>query len=349
MALRDLKTATQTSIADPEEHPFAAFVRIVAKGSKLSRPLSRGEARQAMSMILTGSAEPVQVGAFLATLRYRKETAEELAGFVTAAREHAQDMGQLRADLDWPSYADRHRQLPYFLLSALLLAAAGIRVLMHGIAGEGPVSTPHCLSALGRRPADSIAEAAASLDHHSFAYLPLSVFCPALDRLFELRPLLGLRSPANTYAREFNPGAAPCQMQGVFHPDYIPLHRDAARLLGQRNAAIFKGAGGEAQRNPLKPCRVAVLRDGAPVTEEWAAMLPELRHGWRDEPLEPARVAALWRGECEDPAPIGAVIATAAVALLLLGRAASQDEAEAQARSLWQSRREVPYPVAADR
>ena len=348
MALRDVKTDPQASIAESEEHPFAAFVRTVAKGSKLSRPLTRDEAREAMGMILAGEAEPVQIGAFLATLRYRKETPEELAGFVEAARDHAHGRGVLRADLDWPSYADRHRQLPYFVLAALLLAGSGVRVLMHGIAGEGPVSMPHCLAALGIRPAASVAEASADLDRSNVAYLPLGVACPALNRLFDLRPLLGLRSPANTYARELNPADAPCQMQGVFHPDYIPLHHESARLLGQPNAAIFKGAGGEAQRNPLKPCRVAVLRDGEPMAEGWPATLPDVRHGWRDETLDPARLAALWGGEVDDPAPAGAVIATTAVALMLLGRAESQEEAEARAQGLWESRERLSYPVAAN-
>ncbi len=348
MALRDLKTAPHATFEEVREHPFAAFVRTVAKGSKLSRPLSRAEAREAMGMILAGEAEPVQIGAFLATLRYRKETPDELAGFVQAARWAVEAGDRLEVDLDWPSYADRHRQLPYFLLAALLLAGAGVRVLMHGIAGEGPVSTPRCLAALGHRPAVSASEAAAAMDRTNFAYLPLGVVCPALDRLFDLRPLLGLRSPANTYARELNPAAAPCQMQGVFHPDYIPLHRDTAQRLGQPHAAIFKGAGGEAQCNPLKPCRVALIRDRAPVAEVWPATLSNLRHGWRDDPLEPARLVALWHGEVDDPAPIGAVVGTAAVALKLLGRAAGQDEAEALADRLWQSRRALPYPIAAD-
>ncbi len=346
MDLHEPKIPPRPGLEVTGGHPFAAFVRIVAKGSKLSRALSREEAEAAMGMILAGDAEPVQVGAFLATLRYRKETAEELAGFVLAARRCARDTGMLHAELDWPSYADRHRQLPYFLLSALLLAGSGVRVLIHGIAGEGPISSPRCLAALGLRPADSPAEAAAAIERHNIAYLPLSAVCPALDKLFDLRPLLGLRSPANTYARELNPAAAACQMQGVFHPNYIPLHRDTAQLLGQPNAAIFKGAGGEAQRNPNKPCRVAMLRDRAPAIEEWAAMLPDVRHAWRDEPLNPARLVALWRGEFEDPAPISAVVGTTAVALRLLGRAPSQGDAETQAQNLWESRRRLSHPTA---
>ena len=71
-----------------------------------------------------------------------------------------------------------------------------------------------------------------------------------------LKPVLGLRTFANTMARELNPFRAPCQIQGVFHPPYLELHRATQRLLGQPRAAIFKGGGGEGQRNPEKPCRV---------------------------------------------------------------------------------------------
>ena len=39
------------------------------------------------------------------------------------------------ADLDRPSYADRHRQQPWFVLAARLLAVNGVKVLLHGISG----------------------------------------------------------------------------------------------------------------------------------------------------------------------------------------------------------------------
>ena len=111
-----------------EEHPFARFVRTVAKGEKLSRPLSADEARTAMRSIFAGHVEPVQLGAFLAVLRYRKETPHELAGFVLAARETIEDSTNMAVDLDWPSYADRHKQLPYFLLAASFLGAIQLLV-----------------------------------------------------------------------------------------------------------------------------------------------------------------------------------------------------------------------------
>ena len=322
----------------PIVHPFAEVIRTIGRGETLSRPLTESEAESAMGMILAGQVEPVQLGAFLLLLRYRKETAPELAGFVRATRQHLREMPVAEVDLDWPSYADRHKQLPYFVLSALLLAVNGVRVAMHGIDGVGEATTPKTLRALGLAPALDARAAEAQLREQRMTYLPLRLICPEMQKLFDLRPILGVRSPANSLCRELNPVKAPYQLQGVFHPTYLPSHSETARLLGQSHAAIFKGGGGEIQRNPEKSCRVATVDNGAIGEETWDAMALSERHAWREEPADPQRVAALWRGEFAAPGPEAAVVGTAAIALKLLGRAATQAEATEQARRLWQDR-----------
>jgi anthranilate phosphoribosyltransferase len=334
--------ATATELR-PDEPPaaaqgFAPFLRTIGRGATLGRPLDEVEAEQAMAMILDRAVEPVQLGAFLLVLRYRTETPAELAGFVRAVRARLPRADGLTLDLDWPSYADRHKQLPYFALAALLLAANGVRVLMHGIEGEGPATTPKALTALGVRAARSTAEAAEQLDAVGFAYLPLRAICPELEALFDLRPLLGLRTPANSLARELNPFGAAHQIQGVFHPAYLPLHEATATRLGQPRAVIFKGGGGEAQRNPDKPCRSVRVDDGSAVEVVWPALTDGEPHPWRKEPLESERLAGLWRGEWEAPGPVAAVVGTSAMALELLGRVQTMEQAEAEARRLWQDR-----------
>jgi anthranilate phosphoribosyltransferase len=326
-----------------QEHPFAPFLRTIGRGPTLSRPLTRDEAKAATTMVLKGDVEPVQLGAFLLLLRHRGETPDELAGMVDAVHdvitaEHGPS-GNV-ADLDWPSYADRHRQQPWFILAALLLAENGVRVLMHGITGfvDGYAPTRPVLETLGIPLAPSVRAAAANIAEYNFAYLPLESLCPPLERLFDLRPLLGVRTVVNTFARALNPLNAPAQMQGVFHPPYRTLHQQAALLLGQPRTAVFKGGGGEVQRNPLKPCRVAWVLDGATSDEEWPALLPEDSYAWREEPLEPKRVAALWRGDLRLPAPEAAIIGTAAIALKAVGRAATIAEAETLAARLWENR-----------
>jgi len=323
-----------------EAHPFAPIVRTLARGPKLSRPLTRDEAQGAMDMILGDRVRPEQLGAMLAILRYRKETPEELAGFVLAARARIAAPA-MAIDLDWPSFADRHRQLPWFVLAALLLAENGVRILMHGLAGaqNGFVPTSAALKALGIAPVSSLDAAAGAIERDSFAYILLDDYCPELARLFALRPILGVRTAVNTFARMLNPLGAPHLIQGVFHPAYRRPHVDASLLLGQPHLAVFKGGGGEAQRSPEKPCRVSTIDDGIASETRWPALLPGARFAWRDEPRDPTRLAALWRGALEAPAQEAAVIGTAAIALALLGRADSPEDADAQARAMWAARR----------
>ncbi|MGH6879912.1 MAG: glycosyl transferase family protein [Hypericibacter sp.] len=324
-------------------HPFAKFLRLVGRGPTLSRSLTIDEAEEAMTAILAGSAEPMQIGALFLLLRNRKETPEELAGFVRAAQRWWKLPDEAAAEIDWPSYADRHKQLPYFILSALLLAEQGIKIAMHGLAGVGEATTPRVLQALGIEAANSVEDAARRIQRSGFAYLPIERFCPPLLRLFAMRPILGLRTPANSFCRELNPLAATAQLQGVFHPTYIVTHQEAARFLKQPKAAIFKGGGGEAQINPEKPCRVGLVEGEALTEETWPPLLAGERHGWRDEPLDPRAVLALWRGEAAPAGPTAAVIGTVAIALKLLGRAPTQEAALDQARAMWKGRAKGKY------
>jgi anthranilate phosphoribosyltransferase len=334
----EVEATSGTVLSFQEPHPFAAFLRTIGRGSNVGRPLDEAEAEAAFDMILAGKLEPIQLGAFLLVLRYRTEAPSELAGFVRSARKSYASSGTPAADLDWPSYADRHKQLPYFTLAAKLLAGAGVRILMHGIKGEGPATTRAAVAALGLPTVSSFEGASEALDRQNFCYLPLEDFCPKLANLFELRPLLGLRTPVNSLARELNPTLAPAQIQGVFHPTYLPLHAETALLLGQPSSTIFKGGGGEAQRNPDKPCRTLVIDNGQQRELVWPALQDGESYPWRNEPLDVARLSALWAGDGEDPAPVDAVIGTAAMALDMLGRASGPNEAEAVARELWAER-----------
>jgi anthranilate phosphoribosyltransferase len=276
----------------------------------------------------------------LLVLRYRTEAASELAGFVRAARARLSAPTTAAVDLDWPSYADRHKQLPYFLLAARLLAENGVRILMHGIPGEGTATTPKGLAALGLEPAANAEDAGRQLDRTGFAYLSLPRLYPKLAELFELRPLLGLRTPVHTAARELNPFRAPAQIQGVFHPTYLELHQATQIRLGQPRAVTFKGGGGEGQRTPDKPCRTLTVADGIAGEEVWPAIpYGDEAHPWRGEELEPGKLPALWQGTWSPAGPIAAITGTAALCLKLLGRAADMSRAQAAAEAMWRERR----------
>jgi anthranilate phosphoribosyltransferase len=318
-----------------QEHPFAEFIKILGKGKKGSRPLTQDEAYRAMKMILTDEVMPIQLGAFLMLMRIKEETCEELAGFVLAARESFAFQPSIKVELDWSSYAGKRRHLPWFLLSTLLLAENGTKVFMHGAGGhtQGRVYTEKVLQFLGIAPANSLAEAEQQLLANNFSYLSLQHICQPLYDMINLRPVMGLRSPVHTLVRLLNPLQASHSIQGIFHPSYRQVHQNAALLVGEKNMAVLKGEGGETERNPDVECLVQSVREGELVDELW----PELfaRRHMKDEDLNPEKLAALWRGQLQDEFAEATVIATAAVALKLLGKAETQEAAHTLAQTYW--------------
>jgi anthranilate phosphoribosyltransferase len=310
-----------------DTHDFAPFVRILGRGPGKSRALTRPEARQALGMILRGEATREQIGAMLMLLRYRGEAIEEMAGLVEAARLHAgMPLSFDRpVDLDWPSYADgRTRGLPWYLLSALLLARSGLRVLMHGpLHGPGRAALVESLRLL------RIAPGTDGLASTGFAFAPLETLSSALADLLALRGVLGLRSPFNTVGRLLNPADAPAGVDGVFHPNYIAVHVGTAALLG-RDVSVLKGGGGEAEWSGIKPLLVTT-----PTGEHTWPALPDAAPptGTTAEDL-----VALWRSERHDPGAETTVIATAAIALHAAHRGNDPAACVAQARALWDQR-----------
>ena len=310
---------------------LATHVRTLGRGPGRSRSLTREEAAEAMALMLSGAAEPEAVGALLMLLRMKGETAEEIAGFTEAAQGALPDLGAV--DLDWPSYAaGRTRGLPWFLLSARLVAEAGHRVLLHGWNGPDGAGRDG-LARAGIAVAEGPEAVPALLDRDRIAYLPLETLSPAIFRLLGLRPVFGLRSCINTTCRMLNPAHAAASVQGVFHPPYRLLQSDAARLLGWRALTVIKGGGGEFERHPTKEIAQFGLRDGA----AWEAPAPALMADTRrlnDGQEDPGLLTALWQGDLRDAFAEAVVTGTAALALDTLGVAGP----EQAARELWAAR-----------
>lgn len=334
------------------EHPFAQYVRILGKGKNGSRPLTTEEAYESFRMILNDEVLPEQLGAFLMLMRVKEEEPEELAGFIRAVKESLViPENAPEVHLDWSSYAGKRRQLPWFILSALLLAQNGVNTFMHGASGHtaGRIYTRDVLASLGIAPCSSLQEATDRIQETGFAYLDLEFLSPRLHTIIELRPLLGLRSPVHTIARLLNPFDAEYVMQGIFHPGYRPMHQEAAMLMKQPHMAVIKGEGGEIERNPDIPCLVQSVHNGEMSEEEWPAMF-QRRHV-KDEDLDNQRLRALWldQGTRDDIDEYGtaAVIGTTAITLKMMGRADSVETAEKLATEMWEARVKERFGTAA--
>jgi len=333
-----------------QEHPFAQYVRILGKGKNGSRPLTQDEAKTAMMMILENQVTAEQLGAFLMLMRVKEETAEEVAGFVQAVQafiniQTPDDMPKV--DLDWSSYAGKRRQLPWFILSSLILAENGVTIFMHGASGHtaGRVYTKDVLATLGLPTCENLQEVGNQLKSDNFAYIDIEHLCPKLHEIIELRPFLGLRSPVHTIGRMINPLSAVYSVIGIFHPGYQPTHQQAAIYLQQPHLAVLKGDGGEAERNPDMDCLVQSVHQGEMSDEIWPAMFK--RRHVKDDEMDGTRLAKLWQGEIEDEYALAATIGTTAIVLKMMGKANDRKEAESMATQMWQNRRKERFGAAA--
>ncbi|MHA7876072.1 glycosyl transferase family protein [Roseivivax sp.] len=322
---------------------LAPYVRILARGPGRSRGLTQAEAREAMTLMLGEEADPEAIGAILMVLRMKGETAAEIAGFAEAARAAIPPWVGPRPGLDWPSYAaGRSRGLPWFLLSARLVAAAGVPVLLHGWNSHQreAASVRAALPGLGISVVRSVLEAGQALGAGGIAYLPLESLSPRLFALLTLRDRLGLRSCLNTVVRMLNPGRAEAAVQGVFHPAYRRLQADAAERMGLAHLTVLKGGGGEFEHHPTKDISTFGLRGG----RAWQGQSGQPLEGHQrlaDAPGDPAALAALWEGRLRDPFAEAIVLSTAQLALDTLGH-------HARARDLWADRpRRLPEPQLA--
>lgn len=311
---------------------LANHVRTLGRGPGRSRALTRAEAEEAMSLMLSDKAAPEAIGALLMLLRMKGETADEIAGFAHAAQKAIVPV--IGVDLDWPSYAaGRTRGQPWFLLSARLVAQAGHRVLLHGWNGsDGAVRTG--LAAAGIAMARDGDDASALLQRDGIAYLPLEAAHPRLFDLLNLRQVLGLRSCMNTVCRMLNPGAASASVQGVFHPSYRLLQVDAAARLGWPALSVIKGGGGEFERHPGKQIDVFGLRLGQP----WRAAQTTLMDDTRRLSETNLDVSTVWTHGAPGSFEESVVLGTAALALDTLGHPESRIEAKQQ----WDNRRPKP-------
>jgi len=320
-------------------NPFGRYIQILGKGRSGMRALSRDEAYEAMRMIACYEVEPEQLGAFLMLMRVKEESPEEVAGFTSALREsiHLSDI-KFRPAVDWAAYAGKKRQLPWFMLAALTLSARGYPVFMHGMSRtDDRLYAAQALEALDIDSALSLRDAENQLAASGFAYLPISKLSPLTADLIKTRELFGLRPPLHTVARMLNPFSAALSVMGVFHPNFSPIHQEAALLLEQPSALICKGEGGELERVPDRAVDLYGVSDGAAWSESWDQMV-RLGREVKPEALNLYHFRMVWDGEAEDSYGENAVIGTLALLIRALGLEVDPGSAQQLAANWWWER-----------
>lgn len=319
---------------------FTQYVKILGRGKKGARSLTVAEAEHAMGLMLSGQVAPEQSGAFWMLIRIREETVEETVGFTKATRDYLSKKEPLgtKVDLDWPAYAGKRNELPWFLLAALALANTGVNIVMHGhtFEGENRLYVETVMNLLGLAVCDSREQLKKALQANHFAYMPLTKIDESLGRMMDLKYVLGLRSPVNTVVRMMNPFFADHSVHGVFHRGYDELHLSASEQLGDASVLVFRGGNGEAEVNPERDVTLGKWQDGMASWSDWPKA--EQQHKRLKDNVDLSRLTDHWRGHQLDQFGEQAVRQTIASVAGLLYGVTSHEECLVLADSIWLKR-----------
>jgi len=320
------------------------FLREIGQGPKHCRDLTREEAREALDMILSQQVPRAQMGGFLLLERFKGESGEELLGFTDAIRASAcQIRPNVEGLLDIGSpYDGRRRHLVVSPVAAIVAAAAGVPVVMHGEKDLPPkhgVGVIDVLEALAVEVDAEPAAVQASVEEVGFGFMRQRRFVPALFALRDLREEIALRSNLNTVEKLYNLAGAAYSLIGLTHLPYLEKMLAAAKQMGFRRLMIVQGLEGNEDVPTSRPCRLF---------EFLAGELREYRLNPAEYGVQPAsaedtaggdaayNAQALWAvlaGEDRGPRR-GLVALNAGLHIYLAERAATIAQGLAQAREV---------------
>ena len=244
---------TDTSLSDA--------LKALARREPLEATMMEG----AFEILLSGEANPEEIGAFLMGLAVRGETADELTAGARIMREHARKVsvdGPLldtcgTGGLPWKS-------LNTSTASALVIAAAGGRVAKHGNRSVPPkTGSADVLEALGVNLDISDDEFRACLDGAGVAFLFARNHHSAMRHVAPVRAKLGIRTIFNLLGPLTNPAGACHQILGVFAPEWVLPMAETLQRLGTERAWVVHGLDGIDELSIAGVSKVCEVHEGA--------------------------------------------------------------------------------------
>ncbi|MES9941872.1 MAG: anthranilate phosphoribosyltransferase [Candidatus Thiodiazotropha sp. 6PLUC2] len=237
-----------------------------AKGSKGAKDMSREEARDALTFLLSSEAHPAQIGAFLTAMRFKGARVEEMKGFLDAMEAHATLISpkvDRLLNCNGP-YDGRKNALHLSLAAALVTVAAGVPVIMHSNSDLPPkngVTTASVLEALGIPAHLEPQQVAKSIEERGFGHLHASRYLHGVERLKPIRQTLFYRSFLHACEVMLNPAGAEFSLIGAAHKSFLQRFATAAGERGQQRVLAVQGLDG-CDELPMKPVAVADYQQG---------------------------------------------------------------------------------------
>ncbi|MCB0045563.1 MAG: anthranilate phosphoribosyltransferase [Caldilineaceae bacterium] len=232
--------------------------------------LSIAEADAAMSQIMHGEADDALIGAFLAALRMKGETVDEITGCAEAMKRSAV---QVQADLgDTPlidvvgTGGDGTYKFNISTIAAFVIAGAGAKVAKHGNRSNRRAGSADVLEALGARLQTTPEQAVRCIDETGIVFLFAPAYHPAMRFAIGPRREMKERTIFNILGPLTNPASPTNVLVGVFSPDLTETMAQVLSKMGRRAAYVVHGyyetGAGLDELTTTGPSRISRLHDG---------------------------------------------------------------------------------------
>ncbi len=233
-----------------------------------NKDLTPSEAAEAIDLMMNGKATEAQIGAFLAAMRLKGETWQELAAAARVLREHARRL-PLHLPAEEPlvdtcgTGGDQKGTYNVSTAAAFVVAAAGVKVAKHGNRSvSSKCGSIDVLEALGLKVDMPPEIAVRCLEETGLCFLFAPLYHPAMKNVARPRREVGFRSIFNLLGPLANPAGANVQVLGV--SDFRLTEKMAFALddLGCRRALVVFGEGGYDEFTVTGSTKVSELREG---------------------------------------------------------------------------------------
>ncbi len=227
--------------------------------------LSGAEMRSVMQQIMTGAATPIQIGGFLAGMRTKGETVEEIVAAAEVMRELATRIEVSKEHLvdTCGTGGDGSQSFNVSTACAFVVAAAGGRVAKHGNRSMSSKSgSADVLEALGVNLDIPPERVAACIEEINIGFLYAPSYHSAARYASAPRQELGTRTLFNLLGPLTNPAGAPHQLLGVFAARWVEPLVKVLRALGSKHVLVVHAEDGLDELSIAAPSLIAELRDG---------------------------------------------------------------------------------------
>lgn len=229
--------------------------------------LSTAQADAAMTEIMQGEATPAQIGAFLAALRMKGETVDEITGCASAMKRSAI---QVRPNINNAMLVDvvgtggdSSGTFNISTTAAFVVAGHGVKVAKHGNRSiSSKCGAADVLGALGVNLQLTAEQGAECIEEVGMTFLFAVVYHPAMKFAIGPRREMAARTVFNILGPLTNPANATNLLVGVYDPKLTEPMAQVLGKMGCRAAFVVHGANGLDELSLTGPNRVSHLHEG---------------------------------------------------------------------------------------